>query len=122
MPGPGIFMPYLYILKSLKDRNLYVGTTTDIDNRIEKHNKGLVKSTKSRRPLELIYKEYFSNLSDARKKEWEFKYTPWGGKLKKKLVSRPAESSNGRTEEFGSSDLGSNPSSAGLDTIGHKNT
>ena len=115
-------MPYLYILKSLKDENLYVGTTTDLDKRIKKHNNGLVRSTKTRRPLGLVYKEYFDTLSEARKKEWELKYTPWGGKLKKELVSRPAESSNGRTPAFEAVNLGSSPSSAGLDTKRHKNT
>ena len=88
-------MPYLYILKSLKDNNLYVGTATDLDKRIEKHNKGYVRSTKHRKPLKLVWKKHFNTLSEARKQEWQLKYTPWGGKLKKELVSKSAGSSNG---------------------------
>ncbi len=87
-------MPYLYILKSKKDGNLYVGTCDNLEKRIENHNNGRVKSTKTRRPLELMYSKTFGSLSEARKKEWELKYTPWGGKLKKLLVSKAAGSAN----------------------------
>ena len=120
--GPGMFMPYLYILKSLKDNNLYVGTTIDLEKRIEKHNSGYVKSTKYRRPLKLVYNKYFDTLSEARKKEWEFKYTPWGGKLKKELVSKSGGSSNGRTLGFGPKNRGSSPCPPDLDTKRHKHT
>ncbi len=121
--GPGVFMPYLYILKSLKDNNLYVGTcSNNLDTRIKKHNNGLVRSTKGRRPLKLVYKENFSTLSEARKQEWLLKYTPWGGKFKKELVSKAVGSSNGRTSPFGGEYLGSNPSPTALDTKRHKHT
>lgn len=33
----------------------YVGMTQDIIKRLDEHNKGRVKSTKSRRPYELVY-------------------------------------------------------------------
>jgi putative endonuclease len=79
---------YLYILKSFKDGKLYVGVAKNFQKRLRQHNLGLVRSTKSRRPLALIYTEKFSTLSEARKKEWELKCTPWGGKLKKKLANR----------------------------------
>ena len=81
-------MYYLYILRSLKDNKLYVGVTVDINQRLNKHNKGQVKSTKHRRPFILVYKQIFETRSEARKKEWQFKCTPWGGKLKKKLANR----------------------------------
>ncbi len=80
-------MYYLYILKSLKDNKLYVGTTNNLEKRLLDHNSGKVKSTKSRRPLELVWSKTFNTLSDARKNEWKLKCTPWGGKLKKKLAS-----------------------------------
>ena len=108
-----MLMPSLYILKSLKDKNLYTGTCADNPNkRLIRHNVGLVKSTKHRRPLMLVHEEYFETLSEARKKEWELKYTPWGGKFKKELVSKAARSSNGRTSDSESEYLGSNPSLA----------
>ena len=110
-------MAYLYILKSEKDGHLYVGTcANDLGSRIDKHIKGQVKSTKYRRPLNLVYSCFFATFSEARKKEWELKYTPWGGKLKKQLALGAAGSSNGRTWAFEAQYLGSNPSPAAPDT------
>lgn len=39
--------------------------TSDIQRRFSEHNSGLVKSTKHRRPLELIHYKQFENKSDA---------------------------------------------------------
>lgn len=50
-------MFYTYVLRSKKDNKLYIGFTPDLKSRVEKHNKGLVVSTKKRRPLELVYYE-----------------------------------------------------------------
>ena len=47
-------MFYTYILFSLKDKKLYAGYTKDVKLRFEQHKKGLVESTKNRRPLELM--------------------------------------------------------------------
>ena len=110
------FVPYLYILRSQKDGNLYVGTTKGlVDVRLIRHNAGKVLSTKSRRPLILVFKKYFETLSEARKFEWELKYTLWGGKLKKELASKAPGSSNGRTQDSESCYLGSNPSPGALE-------
>ncbi len=62
-------MFYVYILKSQKDGNLYIGFTNDIRRRLLKHNLGKIFSTKSRRPLKLIYCEICLNEKDARKRE-----------------------------------------------------
>lgn len=45
----------VYILFSQKDLYLYIGFTTNIQNRLLSHNAGGTKSTSSRRPLELIF-------------------------------------------------------------------
>jgi len=50
-------MQYVYVLGSEKDREKYVGYTKNLKLRLELHNKGLVNSTKNRRPLILIYYE-----------------------------------------------------------------
>jgi putative endonuclease len=70
-------MYYIYILQSLKDKNFYVGYTKDLDQRIEQHNSGLVTSTKSRRPLQLVYFEACINQQDATHREKYLK-TSWG--------------------------------------------
>ena len=58
-------MYYVYILLSNKDNKRYIGMTSDIQRRLFEHNSGLVKSTKHRRPLELIHHFQFDNKSDA---------------------------------------------------------
>lgn len=60
---------YVYVLLSKKDGKLYTGYTANLRNRIEMHNKGLVASTKHRRPLELIYFEGCRNQQDATRRE-----------------------------------------------------
>ena len=111
-------MSFVYILKSTKDDRLYVGTTSGrVDDRLAKHNAGRVKSTKSRRPFVVVFVKNFEILSEARKFEWELKYTPWGGKMKKELASGAPGSSNGRTRDSESRYLGSNPSPGALDAI-----
>ncbi|OGD88308.1 hypothetical protein A3D04_00170 [Candidatus Curtissbacteria bacterium RIFCSPHIGHO2_02_FULL_40_16b] len=75
---------YVYVLFSLKDRNLYIGRTNDIFKRLEKHNNGLVIATKSRRPLKLVHLEVFKDAGKAFLRERELKY-PSAGKFKKEL-------------------------------------
>lgn len=74
-------MFYTYILFSEKDKKLYTGYTPDLKQRIEKHQNGFVRATKSRRPLKLIYYESYFNKIDAKKREIYLK----GGKGKSEL-------------------------------------
>ena len=76
---------FIYVLYSYKDNKLYVGCSHDLENRISRHNKGLVSSTKHRRPLELIHQEKFSNKTDAFKRE-RFLKSLWGGREKRKIL------------------------------------
>ncbi len=62
-------MHYVYVLRSKKDGNLYVGHTVDLLKRMEHHNKGIVESTRNRRPLELIYYEACIKQKDALHRE-----------------------------------------------------
>ena len=66
-------MFYVYVLKSLKDNNLYIGSTNNLERRIKEHNDGKSISTKSRIPFELIYYEAYKAESDARKREHNLK-------------------------------------------------
>ena len=74
----------VYILYSRKDKKLYVGCTSDIKNRINKHNNGQVEATKLRRPLELIHIETFENKTEAFNKE-RFLKSLWGSREKEKI-------------------------------------
>ena len=60
-----VFMYYVYVLYSEKDKHLYIGSTPDLKKRILKHNTGRVRSTKNRRPLKLIYYEACLNKDDV---------------------------------------------------------
>ncbi|MDP3764655.1 MAG: GIY-YIG nuclease family protein [bacterium] len=62
-------MYYVYALKSQKDLNLYIGFTTDLKERMERHKNGEVLSTKHRRLLKLIFYEAFINKHDALARE-----------------------------------------------------
>ena len=75
-------MYYVYILKSLKDKRLYIGYTSNLKLRHKEHCDGMVKSTANRRPLELIYYEAYKNEKDARNRE---KYLKGGGKAHNNL-------------------------------------
>jgi len=66
-------MFYVYILKSLKDNNLYIGSTNNLSRRLKDHNEGRVFSTKGRVPFEIIYYEAYKAEKDARKRERNLK-------------------------------------------------
>jgi putative endonuclease len=62
-----------YILQSLSDGTNYIGQTGNIDERIVKHNRGEVLSTKKQRPWVIIYSVSFGTRSDAMRWEREVK-------------------------------------------------
>jgi putative endonuclease len=80
-------LPYcVYILQSKKDLLLYHGFTTNIEQRIKDHNNGRTISTSKRRPLRLIFCEYYLSKKDAIRREKYFKTTQ--GKRMLKLMLR----------------------------------
>ena len=70
-------MEYVYVLRSEKDQDFYVGHTKNLRDRIIQHNSGLVRSTKSRKSLKLVYYEFCLNQKDAVKRKKYLK-TSWG--------------------------------------------
>lgn len=66
-------MYYLYILRSLRNGKFYIGCTKDIQGRLIEHNSGETKGNRYNRPFELVYKEEYDKLSDARKMEYYIK-------------------------------------------------
>jgi len=62
-------MYYLYILKSNKDGDHYIGITFDLQRRLRYHNGGQVRSTKGRIPFKMIYSEKFDSRIEARARE-----------------------------------------------------
>ena len=89
MPGSetstSIMFFYIYVLESLKNNELYIGFTDALRERIEKHNRGAVVSTKRYRPWRLIYYEACLNKQDAQRREKYFK-TSQGRRLMKRRL------------------------------------
>ena len=79
-------MHYIYVIKSLKDKKLYIGHTNDLKRRFNEHNTGLVESTKSRRPLKLLYYEGCNLLEDALAREKALKTGFGRAYLKRRLA------------------------------------
>ncbi len=108
-------MVYLYILKNNQDKH-YIGITTLSPNeRLLRHNRGDVLSTKMGKPWTIIHIEQFKSIREARGKEKIIKR--WhGGNAFKKLLAKAAGSSNGRTSGFGPEYPGSSPGPAAIDS------
>ena len=64
---------YTYVLLSEKDGSFYVGYTSDLEDRLERHYKGQSKATAHRLPLKLVYYEACLNPEDAKSREKYFK-------------------------------------------------
>lgn len=62
-------MYYVYILQSTVTGKLYKGSTEDLKERFNNHNRGKVSSTKKGKPWKLIYYEAFMNKTDALREE-----------------------------------------------------
>ena len=81
----GRTMYSIYVLKSEKDGNLYIGCTSNITKRIQYHNSGSVSSTKNRRPFILIFKEEYLDKYQAFNKEKYYKTVTGKRELKEKI-------------------------------------
>lgn len=80
-------MVHLYILKNGRNK-YYTGITElDVSSRLNRHNKGDVKSIKIDRPWQIVHIENFISMIKARKREKQIK--SWkGGNAFKKLFTK----------------------------------
>lgn len=76
---------YVYVLYSLKNHQLYIGSTKNLVNRVKEHNFGLSQSTKANRPWKLIYYEASINEKDTKRREYYLKTNQGGRLLKRRL-------------------------------------
>lgn len=67
---------YVYILWTAR-RSFYIGFSDNLRERLQKHTKGEVRSTRYRRPVRLLYYEGFINEQDAKARE-EFLKSGYG--------------------------------------------
>lgn len=81
---------YFYILKC-SDGSYYVGSASNLEHRLNRHNRGRGPSyTAKRRPVQLVYHERFSNLDGAVKREHQIK--KWSRAKKEALINGDLES------------------------------
>lgn len=76
---------YVYILRC-SDNSYYTGITSDMDRRIHKHQIGYNSQsyTFSRRPVELVFHTYFTNVNQAIAFEKQVK--KWSRKKKEAII------------------------------------
>ena len=72
----------LYILHNPILDRYYIGQTSDIKKRVERHNKGYVKSTKGYRPWILVYQEKYEARSEVMAREQYLKSLKSKAKIK----------------------------------------
>lgn len=65
-------MAITYILRCA-DNRYYVGSTTNLQQRISQHAHGKCKFTKSRLPVSIALIEEYQSYKDARKREFQIK-------------------------------------------------
>ncbi len=89
MPGSenstAIMFHYVYVLESLKNKELYIGFSDDLHRRLQEHNRGLNFSTKPYIPWQLIHYEAYLNKDDAERRENYLK-TNQGSRLLKRML------------------------------------
>jgi putative endonuclease len=81
-------MYFVYILQSLKDNRTYVGYTNDFERRFKEHNLGRSKATRYRVPFKLLFKEEFTDMAEAKKRELWWKNSTGRKKLKEYFESK----------------------------------
>ncbi len=76
-------MPFFVYILECADKTLYIGSTNDVERRLDQHNnkKSGAHYTKIRRPVVLKYQEKVTTLSKARSREAELKRMKRGEKL-----------------------------------------
>jgi putative endonuclease len=80
-------MFFTYILYTSKFDRIYIGQTSNIRNRIDRHNSGKVKSTKAYIPWKLVHYEKFETRSQAMKREKELKSHKGRDYIRKNLLN-----------------------------------
>ena len=64
---------FVYILESQSNGRYYVGSTANIEARLQRHNQGRSKYTKTGIPWNVVYIEQFGTRSEAVRRERQIK-------------------------------------------------
>ena len=75
---------WVYILEC-SDSSYYTGSSSNLEKRISEHQNGIIKGyTHSRRPVKLVYSEYFEDVYNAISAERQIK--GWSRAKKQALI------------------------------------
>jgi len=91
-------MHYTYVLRSEADGRFYIGATKDLRARIRQHERGEVRSTAYRRPLQLVYYEACRSPDDAYRRERYLKSGRGGRYLRQRISMWLSETSANKLE------------------------
>ena len=77
-------MPFVYMLRCA-DGSFYVGSTRNLEARMDQHNSGKGSQyTSNRMPVELVFIEEYDNVGDAYTREKQLQ--GWGRAKRQKLI------------------------------------
>ncbi|MES2648524.1 MAG: GIY-YIG nuclease family protein [Bacteroidota bacterium] len=79
---------FVYILQSLKDNKYYIGSSSNVDARLQFHNAGLQRSTRHRTPFTLVYQEALADKTEALVREKQIKSYKGGEAFRKLLTGK----------------------------------
>jgi len=80
-------MYYVYLIKSTKTDEIYIGSTNDLRRRMKEHNQGKSYSTKAKIPWQIVYYEAYKSEKDARLREKGLKHYGRALSLLKKRIN-----------------------------------
>ncbi len=81
-------MCWAYILQNKETGRFYVGSTNNLERRLNQHKRSYTRTTRVLETTELVYKEEFDNIDKARLRERQIKLYK-GAKYIKWLISGP---------------------------------
>ncbi len=83
-------MWYVYVIRSIESNYQYIGSTNNVDKRLDEHNKGKSKSTKPHMPFKL--KAYMAVQTETKARDLEKYFKTGSGKaiLKKRILTDEA--------------------------------
>jgi len=79
-------MYYVYILHSQKDESRYIGVTTDLEKRLQQHNRGDSAYSNTKRPYKIIWYAVFVSKEKAYAFEKYLKSSSGYAFTKKRLI------------------------------------
>ncbi len=78
----------VYVLRG-SDSRLYKGMTNNLERRLSEHKRGHTFATRTMKELEVVYKEEYDSVLDARRRELFLKTASGRKFIKRILETRP---------------------------------